>query len=140
MVQIPLVGDFRPFFTIHDADHGTFVNPRSPQPGLLLGVTNPLIERVCKHWPHVISLGAPARYGIFTRATCGIVTISWVCQENTTDSTDTPNTRYTMDAGGWVISRSSTRVEVKGPQTIHLKRSCFIESSRDCPQRGQSSQ
>lgn len=60
--QIPLVGDIRPFFTIHDADHGSLVNPRPPQPGLLLGVTNPLIERVCKHWPHLVSLGSPIRY------------------------------------------------------------------------------
>ncbi|KAL4248032.1 hypothetical protein ABKN59_002409 [Abortiporus biennis] len=58
---IPLVGDFRPFFTIHDIDHAALVNSRPPQPGLLLGVTNPLIERACKHWPHVISLGATPR-------------------------------------------------------------------------------
>ncbi|KAI0833231.1 DUF1630-domain-containing protein [Trametes gibbosa] len=54
---IPLSGDFRPFFTIHDADHTSLVNPRPPQAGLLLGVTNPYFERACKHWPHVLSLG-----------------------------------------------------------------------------------
>ncbi|KAI0072956.1 DUF1630-domain-containing protein [Panus rudis PR-1116 ss-1] len=55
---IPLTGDFRPFFTIHDVDYGVIVNPRPPQSGVLLGVTNPLIEKACKHWPHVISLGS----------------------------------------------------------------------------------
>ncbi|KAH9926820.1 hypothetical protein B0H21DRAFT_700727 [Amylocystis lapponica] len=53
----PLAGDFRPFFTIHDADHGALVNARAPSAGLLLGVTNPFFERACKHWPHVLSLG-----------------------------------------------------------------------------------
>ncbi|KAK7690847.1 hypothetical protein QCA50_005949 [Cerrena zonata] len=33
---LPLTGDFRPFFTIHDADYTTFVNPRQPQSGILL--------------------------------------------------------------------------------------------------------
>ncbi|TCD70207.1 hypothetical protein EIP91_004387 [Steccherinum ochraceum] len=58
---IPLTGDFRPFFTIHDADYSVFVNPRPPQPGTIIGVTNPIIERTCKHWPHLISLGALVR-------------------------------------------------------------------------------
>ena len=57
--QIPLSGDFRPFFTIHDADHTALVNPRPPKAGLLLGVTNPFFERACKHWPHILSLGPP---------------------------------------------------------------------------------
>ena len=57
LVQIPLSGDFRPFFTIHDADHTALVNPRPPASGLLLGVTNPFFERACKHWPNVLSLG-----------------------------------------------------------------------------------
>ncbi|PSR72943.1 hypothetical protein PHLCEN_2v11180 [Hermanssonia centrifuga] len=64
---IPLAGDFRPFFTIHDAEHAALVNSRAPQAGLLLGVTNPFFERACKHWPHVLSLGSP-RYGIFLLA------------------------------------------------------------------------
>ncbi|KZT07668.1 DUF1630-domain-containing protein [Laetiporus sulphureus 93-53] len=54
---IPVAGDFRPFFTIHDADHTALVNPRPPSAGLLLGVTNPYFEGACKHWPHVLSLG-----------------------------------------------------------------------------------
>ncbi len=57
VIQIPLSGDFRPFFTIQDADHTALVNPRPPKAGLLLGVTNPFFERACQHWPHVLSLG-----------------------------------------------------------------------------------
>ena len=56
-MQIPLSGDFRPFFTIHDADHTAIVNPRPPQAGLLVGVTNPFFEKACRHWPNVLSLG-----------------------------------------------------------------------------------
>ncbi|EPT05662.1 hypothetical protein FOMPIDRAFT_1013359 [Fomitopsis schrenkii] len=33
---IPVAGDFRPFFTIHDADHTALVNPRPPSTGLIL--------------------------------------------------------------------------------------------------------
>lgn len=58
-VQIPLSGDFRPFFTIHDTDHTALVNPRPPQAGLLIGVTNPFFDKACKHWPNMLSLGRP---------------------------------------------------------------------------------
>ncbi|OSX58748.1 hypothetical protein POSPLADRAFT_1151932 [Postia placenta MAD-698-R-SB12] len=58
---IPVAGDFRPFFTIHDADHAALVNSRPPSSGLILGVTNPYFERACKHWPHVLSLGRAPR-------------------------------------------------------------------------------
>ncbi|KAF9016266.1 DUF1630-domain-containing protein [Hymenopellis radicata] len=54
---IPLAGDIRPYFTIHDGDHATLVNKLPPKAGLLLGVTNPFFERECAHWPHVLSLG-----------------------------------------------------------------------------------
>lgn len=54
---IPLSGDFRPYFTIHDQDHSTLVNKMPPKAGLILGITNPLIERACKHWPHLLSIG-----------------------------------------------------------------------------------
>lgn len=59
--KIPLGGDFRPFFTIHDVDHGSLVNPKPPQSGLLLGVTNPFFEKTCSHWPHILSLSASSR-------------------------------------------------------------------------------
>ncbi|EKM58185.1 uncharacterized protein PHACADRAFT_171433 [Phanerochaete carnosa HHB-10118-sp] len=58
---IPLGGDFRPFFTIHDIDHANLVNSRQPQSGLLLGVTNPFFEKICSHWPHILSLGSPRK-------------------------------------------------------------------------------
>lgn len=54
---MPLAGDFRPYFTIHDKDHAALVNQNAPQAGLLLGVTNPFYEGTCKHWPHQLSLG-----------------------------------------------------------------------------------
>ncbi|KZT20425.1 DUF1630-domain-containing protein [Neolentinus lepideus HHB14362 ss-1] len=54
---IPLSGDFRPYFTIHDQDHSDIVNKMPPKAGLIIGITNPLVERACKHWPHLLSLG-----------------------------------------------------------------------------------
>ncbi|KAH8833955.1 hypothetical protein DL96DRAFT_1578924 [Flagelloscypha sp. PMI_526] len=54
---IPLAGDFRPYFTIHDGDHSLLVNRLPPKPGILLGVTNPFFERSCAHWPHMLSVG-----------------------------------------------------------------------------------
>ena len=61
-VQMPLAGDFRPYFTIHDKDHAALVNQNAPQAGLLLGVTNPFYDGTCKHWPHRLSLGDPSRF------------------------------------------------------------------------------
>ena len=58
--QIPLASDFRPFFTIHDVDHGVLVNSRPPTMGLLLGVTNPFYAKACQHWPHILSLNKTA--------------------------------------------------------------------------------
>lgn len=58
---MPLAGDFRPYFTIHDKDHPTLVNQNAPQAGLLLGVTNPFYEGTCKHWPHQLSLGTSSQ-------------------------------------------------------------------------------
>lgn len=54
---MPLAGDFRPYFTIHDKDHAVLVNQNAPQAGLLMGVTNPFYDGTCKHWPHQLSLG-----------------------------------------------------------------------------------
>lgn len=58
---MPLAGDFRPYFTIHDKDHVALVNQNAPQAGLLLGVTNPFYDGTCKHWPHRLSLGDPSQ-------------------------------------------------------------------------------
>ncbi|KAL5526712.1 hypothetical protein ACEPAF_8437 [Sanghuangporus sanghuang] len=54
---VSFAGDFRPYFTIHDKDYHSLVNKNRPKPGLLLGVTNPLFESMCKHWSHQLSLG-----------------------------------------------------------------------------------
>ncbi|KAG8879324.1 hypothetical protein FRB98_005720 [Tulasnella sp. 332] len=54
---IPLAGDFRPYFHIHDQDFANLVNKNPPKAGLILGVTNPFFMNLCKHWPHVLSVG-----------------------------------------------------------------------------------
>lgn len=55
--QIPLSGDFRPYFTIQDEDMSLLVNKNPPKAGLILGTTNPFVYEECKHWPHILSLG-----------------------------------------------------------------------------------
>lgn len=65
---MPLAGDFRPYFTIHDKDHAVLVNQNAPQAGLLLGVTNPFYEGTCKHWPHHLSLGDPSQLVFNTKS------------------------------------------------------------------------
>lgn len=67
---MPLAGDFRPYFTIHDKDHATLVNQNAPQAGLLLGVTNPFFDGTCKHWPHQLSLGDPSQCVLSTEKEC----------------------------------------------------------------------
>ncbi|KAF8199753.1 hypothetical protein K438DRAFT_1966122 [Mycena galopus ATCC 62051] len=54
---LPLTGDIRPYFTIHDTDHAELASRLPPSAGRILGVTNPVFERACAHWPHVLSLG-----------------------------------------------------------------------------------
>ncbi|KAJ7187904.1 hypothetical protein C8R46DRAFT_1205136 [Mycena filopes] len=54
---LPLTGDVRPYFTIHDTDHAALASRLPPAAGRVLGVTNPVFERACAHWPHVLSLG-----------------------------------------------------------------------------------
>lgn len=58
---IPLAHDIRPYFTLQDQDHSRLVNKMPASPGLILGVTNPFFERLCQHWPHVLSLGCQRR-------------------------------------------------------------------------------
>ncbi|KIJ52495.1 hypothetical protein M422DRAFT_243278 [Sphaerobolus stellatus SS14] len=53
---IPIIGDFRPYITIHDRDYSALVNKYPPKAGLVVGVTNPFVLSVTKHWPHVVSL------------------------------------------------------------------------------------
>ncbi|KAL0577978.1 hypothetical protein V5O48_004015 [Marasmius crinis-equi] len=59
---IPLAGDIRPYFTIHDQDHTFLINKLPPKSGILLGVTNPLFHKSCSHWPHILSLGRNVRH------------------------------------------------------------------------------
>lgn len=68
--QMPLAGDFRPYFTIHDKDHAALVNQNAPQAGLLLGVTNPFYDGACKHWPHQLSLGDSSQCVFSTGKEC----------------------------------------------------------------------
>ncbi|CEL55301.1 Protein DENND6B OS=Homo sapiens GN=DENND6B PE=2 SV=1 [Rhizoctonia solani AG-1 IB] len=58
---IPFAGDIRPYFHIHDRDFPVLVTKNAPRPGLIIGVTNPYFENVCKHWPHTLSIGATER-------------------------------------------------------------------------------
>jgi hypothetical protein len=61
LAQIPLAGDIRPYFTIHDKDHSFLVNKAPPKAGLVIGVTNPFFEKSCAHWPHVLSVGRKSK-------------------------------------------------------------------------------
>ncbi|KAJ1307409.1 hypothetical protein OPQ81_001511 [Rhizoctonia solani] len=53
---VPFAGDIRPYFHIHDRDFPVIVTKNAPRPGLIIGVTNPYFENVCKHWPHILSV------------------------------------------------------------------------------------
>lgn len=64
--------DFRPYFHIHDVDFDRLLGPSAAHAqlgksapssenqstrGVLLGLTNPFFETICKGWPHIVSLG-----------------------------------------------------------------------------------
>ncbi|KAG8701112.1 hypothetical protein FRC09_005550 [Ceratobasidium sp. 395] len=55
---LPFAGDIRPYFHIHDRDFPILISKNAPRPGLIIGVTNPYFENVCKHWPHILSIGS----------------------------------------------------------------------------------
>ena len=55
-IQIPIVGDFRPYITIHDREYTSLINKAPPPVGSVIGVTNPFILSVTKHWPNVLNL------------------------------------------------------------------------------------
>nr|XP_031861745.1 uncharacterized protein CI109_002978 [Kwoniella shandongensis]KAA5528817.1 hypothetical protein CI109_002978 [Kwoniella shandongensis] len=55
---IPPAGDFRPYLHIHDHDFSLLVNANKPQPGVVVGVTNPFFRNAASHWPNVISIPA----------------------------------------------------------------------------------
>ncbi|EFO24357.2 hypothetical protein LOAG_04129 [Loa loa] len=48
--------DYRPFFTIHDAEFREYSSRTDPWPNVILGVTNPFFTKVFQNWPHIIRL------------------------------------------------------------------------------------
>ncbi|KAB5595770.1 Polarity axis stabilization protein [Ceratobasidium theobromae] len=58
MRPLPFAGDVRPYFHIHDRDFPILMTKNTPRPGLIIGVTNPYFENVCRHWPHILSVGS----------------------------------------------------------------------------------
>ncbi|EJW80237.1 hypothetical protein WUBG_08854 [Wuchereria bancrofti] len=48
--------DYRPFFTIHDAEFREYSSRTNPWPNVILGVTNPFFTKVFQNWPHIIRL------------------------------------------------------------------------------------
>jgi hypothetical protein len=55
---IPFGGDFRPYFTIQDADFASITNKnRSPPQAVLLGITNRVFAKVLEKWPHFVYTG-----------------------------------------------------------------------------------
>lgn len=64
---VPVAGDFRPFFHIHDYDFRAFVTRATPPTGVVLGATNPFFLQTCATWPHIVQLGRgdkPAHQGV----------------------------------------------------------------------------
>jgi len=47
-------GDYRPYFTIHDAEFKEYTNKAQAPPSVILGVTNPFFAKTLQHWPHII--------------------------------------------------------------------------------------
>ncbi|KAH6574559.1 hypothetical protein BASA61_006936 [Batrachochytrium salamandrivorans] len=57
---IPFGGDFRPYFTIQDADFKRLTNRTMPPPqGTVLGVTNRMFQNALEFWPHTIRVARP---------------------------------------------------------------------------------
>ncbi|WVO12525.1 hypothetical protein L204_100125 [Cryptococcus depauperatus] len=52
----PPSGDLRPYLHIHDHDFSLLVNKAKPQPGVVVGVTNPFFRNAASHWPNVVSI------------------------------------------------------------------------------------
>lgn len=64
IAPIPFCGDFRPYFTIHDADFERYTSsPSEPPPaadgsgrGIILGVTNPYFLKMRQPWHSLVAL------------------------------------------------------------------------------------
>ncbi|XP_023322220.1 protein DENND6A [Eurytemora carolleeae] len=55
------VADYRPFYTIHDADLKEMTTSNSSAlPSILLGVTNPFFNKALEHWPNLVRLAEPS--------------------------------------------------------------------------------
>lgn len=57
-------GDFRPFFTIHDADFKNFSDDLWTPPsdsGLVIGGTNPYFFKALSHWTNIVTLSGKKR-------------------------------------------------------------------------------
>ena len=57
-------GDFRPFFTIHDADFKNFSDDTwkpSSDSGLVIGGTNPYFFKALSHWTNIVTLSGKKR-------------------------------------------------------------------------------
>ena len=51
------MADYRPFYTIHDADFKELTNSNSSAiPAIILGVTNPFFNKALQHWPNLVRL------------------------------------------------------------------------------------
>lgn len=55
-VQIFFDTNFRPCFTLQDQDYATLISKRPPKEGIILGITNPLVQKTCCNWPHIIDI------------------------------------------------------------------------------------
>lgn len=55
---VPFGGDFRPYFTIQDADFSSLASKnRNPPQAVVLGVTNRVFSKVLEGWPNCICIG-----------------------------------------------------------------------------------
>jgi len=51
------MADYRPFYTIHDADFKELTSSNSSAiPAIILGVTNPFFNKALQHWPNLVRL------------------------------------------------------------------------------------
>jgi len=54
------MADYRPFYTIHDADFKELTSSNSSAiPAIILGVTNPFFNKALQHWPNLVRLSEP---------------------------------------------------------------------------------
>lgn len=54
------MADYRPFYTIHDADFKELTSSNSSAiPAIILGVTNPFFNKALQHWPNLVRLADP---------------------------------------------------------------------------------